>query len=264
MLDLIRRKVPIRLFSDREAWNLFRLAAFSEALGWTLLIAGIVIKHFWTVGNDTPVRIAGEVHGTIFLFYLATVVVAAGSMGWSYGKTFVAGLASVPPYGTLVLEQILARSRQAHVKTTLRQVSVRGIIISKDKLLALQPTDGIEWRLPGGVLSQGESSTHALEQMIYAQTSVKASAHRLIYIYELHRKGEQLDLYFEISGNFSKLKPGHGVDEIRFINPQDTSDLAPAFLQTVNVFKALKSKSMPTQFMSGNYHQDESFQDSLR
>jgi integral membrane protein len=242
-----RSTVPIRLFSDSEAWNLFRLAAFSEAIGWTLLIAGILIKHFWTPGVDTPVRIAGEIHGTIFLFYLATVVIAAGSMGWSYGKTFVAGLASVPPYGTLILEQILARTRRSQATTALRQISVRAIIIDKNRLLAYQPLDGVQWQLPGGTLGLGESAKTHLAEAVKAQTGVKTTVGELAYIYEDHTTPELMELFFHATGNFRKLAPGKDIDEMRFIDPSAVPDLVPTFLQTAPLNP---SKHQKVQFIS--------------
>jgi integral membrane protein len=249
-MDRLKRSilstVPIRLFSDREAWVLFRLAAFSEAIGWTTLIAGIVIKHFWTPGIDTPVRIAGEVHGTIFLFYLATVVITAGSMKWSYGMTFIAGLASIPPYGTLVLEQILARTRHSKSATTLRQVSVRAIIISNKKLLCYQPKDAVEWRLPGGNLGAGEPSKLTLEKYIHDQTGVKPLIGDLAYIYERHAPNEQIELFFYVKGDFTKLRPGTDVDEIKFIDAAKTADLKPIFLQT----STLTQSKRTAQFIS--------------
>src|ERR1700691_3093386 len=94
-----------RVFTDREAWNLFLLAAFGEAFGWTLLISSLVFKHYVTPGNNIPIDIAGQIHGTIFLIYIAAVVILHPSLHWSPKRTLIAGLASVPPYGTLVFEQ---------------------------------------------------------------------------------------------------------------------------------------------------------------
>ena len=101
----------LKPFTADEAWMLFRLAAIAEAGGWTLLISGILIKHFLTPGNNVPVLLAGQVHGLIFLTYLIAAVGLYPSLGWSRPKAFFAVLASVPPYGTLLFEQWAARVR---------------------------------------------------------------------------------------------------------------------------------------------------------
>lgn len=103
-----------RPFTEEEAWLLFRIAAFGEAVGWTLLITGILIKHYLTPGNDTAVLIAGQIHGMIFFAYLIAALGLYPSLGWSRWRAIVSLLASVPPYGTLAVEQWAAHKRHAH------------------------------------------------------------------------------------------------------------------------------------------------------
>lgn len=98
-------------FTEGEAWTLFRIVAIGEACGWTLLIAGIGLKQYVLHGNNAPVLIAGQIHGTIFLIYIVAAVVLYPSLGWSRSKGFIAGLASVPPYGSIVFEQWAAHRR---------------------------------------------------------------------------------------------------------------------------------------------------------
>lgn len=57
-------------FSDADAWMLFRLAAFVEAIGWTLLISAIVSRRLGMSGADIAVSIAGTIHGVFFLCFL--------------------------------------------------------------------------------------------------------------------------------------------------------------------------------------------------
>lgn len=93
-----------RPFTEAEAWGLFRLAAIGEAVGWTLLIIGVGCQHLPVSWNQIPVQLAGRVHGTLFLMYATAVIVLAPSLGWSWLRTFIGGLASVPPYGSLLFE----------------------------------------------------------------------------------------------------------------------------------------------------------------
>lgn len=72
-------------FSDEDAWKLFRLAAFAEAVTWTLLISSIVARNMSVTGGDIAVSISGTVHGTMLLVYITLIVVLSRSMEWGCG-----------------------------------------------------------------------------------------------------------------------------------------------------------------------------------
>lgn len=117
---LLRQFEQQQQFSDHEAWNLFRLAAIGEAIGWTLLLVGIGCKYELLHGNNTPVLIAGQIHGMLFLLYLVASIVVYPSLGWKRLIALVAIIASVPPYGSLVFEQIMSHYRSySHAKQRL-------------------------------------------------------------------------------------------------------------------------------------------------
>ena len=120
MLKLVRKFEAARPFSDAEAWMLYRIAAFAEAIGWTLLIAGILISHYLTPGNNDAVFIAGNVHGTIYLCYFVAPLVLYPSLGWPRGKAVAAVIAGIPPYGSLLFEMFAAHRRKAHGFKTYR------------------------------------------------------------------------------------------------------------------------------------------------
>jgi integral membrane protein len=101
-----------RPFSDKEAWGIFKIAAFGEAIGWTLLISGILISQYLTPGNNIAVQIAGHMHGTFFIIYIAIALVVAPSMRWKPLKILIAGLMSIPPYGTLMFELWQSHNRK--------------------------------------------------------------------------------------------------------------------------------------------------------
>jgi integral membrane protein len=103
--NLINKYEEFTPFTKNEAWGIFRVAAFAEAAGWTLLILGILIKQFIIPNSDVPVILAGRVHGTLFLLYIVAVVAFSPSQGWSIKRTIVSGAASIPPYGSLMFEQ---------------------------------------------------------------------------------------------------------------------------------------------------------------
>lgn len=98
-------------FTPLESWGLFRLAAFGEAIGWTLLIIGILINKYIFPGG-IAVQIAGQFHGTLFLIYITAVIILYPSQSWGRKRTIIAGLASVPPYGSLAFEMWESRRRK--------------------------------------------------------------------------------------------------------------------------------------------------------
>lgn len=107
MLDKYYRMKP---FSETEAWTLFKLAAACEAVGWSLLITGIVLKQF--IGSSIPVLIAGQIHGMLFLIYVLAAIGLGPSLSWSLKKSLTAALFSIPPYGSLVYEFYAAHQRR--------------------------------------------------------------------------------------------------------------------------------------------------------
>jgi integral membrane protein len=91
------------IFTESEAWSLFRLSAIGEACGWSLLISGILLKQYFRT-ND-PVLIAGQIHGILFFLYAIAALGLYPNLHWSRKKAFIALVASVPPYGSLLFEQ---------------------------------------------------------------------------------------------------------------------------------------------------------------
>jgi integral membrane protein len=89
LTQILHRYEKSKLFSEIEAWNLFRLAALSEAVGWSLLIIGVIINHYNLPGHSISIIIAGQIHGTIFLIYFAVLLAVYGSTGWSRKKSLL-------------------------------------------------------------------------------------------------------------------------------------------------------------------------------
>ena len=115
--DILRRFESNQVFTEDEAWMLFRLAAIAEAVGWTLLIIGIGLSGYVFPDSQAPVKIAGRIHGMLFLLYMASTALYP-TLRWSRKRATVALLASVPPYGSLLFEMWAGRSRrneQAHI-----------------------------------------------------------------------------------------------------------------------------------------------------
>lgn len=248
-----------QIFSEKDAWSLFRLAAICEACGWTLLISGILCKRYITVGNNVPVLIAGQIHGLLFLGYVVSVVVLYANLGWSRKRMLIAGMASVPPYGSLIFEQWAAFKRRSQALKTYRQVQVYGIIIDKNKLLAIQPKDSGYWWLPGGEVLQNETMQIALTRYIYEQIGVSPRIGKLCYIAQSRSKRtERLECYFVIENasefNTSVLararQARRQIDEVAFINPKNNLALMPEFLRSRIVVAEALDSNISTQIIN--------------
>jgi integral membrane protein len=255
---LLTKFESYQLFSEKDAWSLFRLAAICEACGWTMLITGILLKRYVTVGNNVPVLIAGQIHGMLFLSYIVAVVVLYANLGWSRKRMLVAGMASVPPYGSLIFEQWAAYKRRSKALKTYRRVYVYGLIINKNKLLTVQPKDSGFWWLPGGEVMQEETMQTALRSSLKDQTGVSAEVGKLCYMVQDRLKStEQLTCYFVIDNQndfnttvlSSVRKTREKVDEIAFMNPKNNEAIMPEFLRHRAVILEALDNALPTQLV---------------
>jgi integral membrane protein len=87
---------------------LFRALAIAEAISWTLLIGGLILRA--TAGVAEAVTVGGGIHGFVFLAYGATAVLVAKNQRWGVVPALVAIGSSVVPYATIPAEVWLHRS----------------------------------------------------------------------------------------------------------------------------------------------------------
>nr|WP_218844797.1 DUF3817 domain-containing protein [Microbacterium pseudoresistens] len=87
---------------------MFRVLAVAEAITWTLLIAGLVIRAVG--GPAVAVTIAGGIHGFVFLSYGATAVLLAFHQRWSVGVAALTIASAIVPYATIPVEIWLHRT----------------------------------------------------------------------------------------------------------------------------------------------------------
>jgi integral membrane protein len=117
------------VFTETEAWGLFRLAAIGEACGWSLLISGIILRYF--LKNNDPVVIAGQIHGMLFFCYAVAALGLYPNLRWSRGRALVALAASVPPYGSLLFEQWASYKRNSNQLSVYRDCVVVQTIVQQ-------------------------------------------------------------------------------------------------------------------------------------
>ncbi len=165
MASVIDKFETHKPFTPAEAWTVFKLFAFAEAIGWSILIAALLIYHYKLPGNNLSIPIAGQIHGTIFLAYFAVVFFVYPSLGWKRTITLFALLAGVVPYGTLIFEQALLKTLYKNF-THNRSESVSLLATKGEKVLVMQPSKGIVWSLPTLPVNVGESHDAAIIRLM--------------------------------------------------------------------------------------------------
>lgn len=94
------------MFSSPHA--LFRTFGIAEAISWTLLIGGLILRA--ALGWDLAVTVGGGIHGFVFLAYGVTAVLVSKNQRWKPYPTAVAILSAVIPYATIPADIWLTRS----------------------------------------------------------------------------------------------------------------------------------------------------------
>ena len=134
MVFIFQKFEQNKAFTESEAWGLFRLSAVGEACGWTLLISGIILRSI--LHNNDPVIVAGQIHGMLFFGYAIASLGLYPNLHWSRKKAFVALVASVPPYGSLLFEQWAA-----YVRGRTQLGAYRDYLLFQTVLQRIEDTD---------------------------------------------------------------------------------------------------------------------------
>lgn len=103
---------------------LFRRAAFAEAVTWTLLIVGMVLKYV-TRTTDLGVSVFGLLHGVVFLAYVLVSLGLWVNNRWPAKVGLMALASGVPPYGTLWFERFALRNHCLDDSWRLRDTTTR-------------------------------------------------------------------------------------------------------------------------------------------
>lgn len=86
---------------------LFRVVAVAEAITWTLLITGLVLRA--TTGWALGVTIGGGIHGFVFLAYAGIALLVGIDRRWKPGLVVLAVASAVVPYATIPVDVALDR-----------------------------------------------------------------------------------------------------------------------------------------------------------
>ena len=94
-----------------NALRQLRLIAFLEGMSFLgLLFIAMPVKYL--LGQPLAVRIAGSVHGLLFLLFVSSLFRAAAEHEWPVRRSLAAFGASLVPFGTFVLDRALKREQE--------------------------------------------------------------------------------------------------------------------------------------------------------
>jgi len=113
---------PMRLLSAPS--RLYRVLAFAEAVTWTLLLAGMVVKYVLHAG-EMLVRIGGGLHGFVFLSYLVVTVLVAVDQRWKLTDLLLGIGSALIPYLTVPFERSAERRGLLGDRWRLREEPAR-------------------------------------------------------------------------------------------------------------------------------------------
>ncbi|MEO6942681.1 MAG: DUF3817 domain-containing protein [Terrimesophilobacter sp.] len=89
----------------------YRIIAIAEAVTWTLLIAGMLLKYVAQAGN-LGVLIGGSLHGLVFVTYAATAVLVGVNQHWPIKLIVGAVFTAIIPYATIPFDRWLERNNR--------------------------------------------------------------------------------------------------------------------------------------------------------
>lgn len=82
----------------------YRTVSIAEAVTWTLLIVGMLLKYV-THTTEVLVRIGGSVHGFAFLCFVVVTIVTAINARWGTGRTLLGLGSAIIPWATIPFER---------------------------------------------------------------------------------------------------------------------------------------------------------------
>jgi len=98
--------------TGKNTLNKFRVIAIIEGISFLLLLfIAMPLKYF--ADYPLPVRYLGWVHGVLFVLYCFLLLLVWMKYKWSFGKVFLAFIASLIPFGTFIFDRRLKREENA-------------------------------------------------------------------------------------------------------------------------------------------------------
>ena len=86
----------------------FRLIAFLEGLSFLILLFVAMPLKYWA-GLPLAVRIAGSLHGLLFIAFVFALILVSIARGWPLRRSLLAFVSSIVPFGTFAFDASLRR-----------------------------------------------------------------------------------------------------------------------------------------------------------
>lgn len=99
-------------FTDKEAWGVYRFAAYVEAGFWAFFILTMIYGALELPQKESVVMYGRSIWGTAYGVYVIFVLISVRSMEWRFEKTAAAVLAGIPPFGSLLFVRAVKKQRQ--------------------------------------------------------------------------------------------------------------------------------------------------------
>lgn len=88
--------------------NLYRKTAIIEGISYLILLfVAMPIKYIFDIPE--PVKYFGWIHGVLFLFYMAVLIIAAVNYKWSIKRIVIYIIGSVLPFVPFILDKNLKK-----------------------------------------------------------------------------------------------------------------------------------------------------------
>jgi integral membrane protein len=97
-------------YSLKTAFGRFKAIAIAEGISYLLLL-GIAMPLKYYFGMPVAVRIAGSIHGFLFILYLVALMQAASNLKWPLTKILLAFFASVLPFAPFFVDKLLLKDK---------------------------------------------------------------------------------------------------------------------------------------------------------
>lgn len=97
----------LRNWSTMSPRLFYRTVAIAEAITWTGLIAGILLRNL--AGLDLAALVAGSIHGLVFLTYAATSVLVGINQRWGVPLIALGVVTAIVPYATIPFDIVMDR-----------------------------------------------------------------------------------------------------------------------------------------------------------
>lgn len=83
--------------------GLFRRVAIAEAVTWSLLLLGMLLKYGTPAHHlgELGVRVFGMLHGIVFIGYCLTTLLVGVDQRWARGRVLLGLACSIPPFMTV-------------------------------------------------------------------------------------------------------------------------------------------------------------------